>query len=127
MKRGFALAAVAAVCCVQLAQAQTERADKPTITQAEAKRALLANRSRLFKDPGSIRDAKVSQPFTCLTGSGNCICIEANARNSFGGYTGIQLVGFQLLGGGKVEPIGQMYARDKTCGRTLSPFPEFNG
>ena len=40
---------------------------------------------RLFKEPESVRDARISDPFTCLNGQGNCICIEANARNSYGG------------------------------------------
>jgi hypothetical protein len=111
------------------AETNYERAARiaPTITQATAKKVILLHRERLFKEPGSVRNAKISDPFTCLNGSGNCICIEANARNSYGGYTGIELLGIRIQGD-QTEALGKMYeeARQTPCGR-LVPFPELNG
>lgn len=101
----------------------------PKVTQAEAKRLMLKYKSRLFKDADSIKDAQISEPFTCFTLDGtDCICAEANARNSQGGYTGIQLIGFKFDGAGGIEGIGEMglTARDGACGR-LTPFPQLNG
>lgn len=99
----------------------------PTITQATAKKIILAQRGRLFKEPESVRDAKISDPFTCLSGTGNCICIEANARNSFGGFTGVQLSGIQFEGD-QARGIGEMgaLARETPCGKLVA-FPELNG
>ena len=46
------------------------------------------NAARLER-PASIRDARISLPYSCL-GWTACVCVEANAKNSFGGYTGLQ-------------------------------------
>jgi hypothetical protein len=99
----------------------------PTINASDAKKLILKNRTKLFKDPDSVRDAKIGPPFTCLNGSGNCICLEVNAKNSYGGYTGLQVLGVRLLSN-DVEGIGEMAAdaREKPCG-PFSAFPELNG
>jgi hypothetical protein len=121
--------AVAITAEVAFAETNYDRAARiaPTLTQATAKKVILSQRGQLFKEPESVRDAKISDPFTCLNGSGNCICIEANARNSYGGYTGIELLGIRIEGN-QAEALGKMYAeaRATPCGKLVA-FPELNG
>lgn len=96
------------------------------ISFAQARKLVIAERKRLFKDPESVRDAKIGQPYACPGGYGtDCICIEANAKNSYGGYTGVKLSGIRFPTADTLEPIGEMgpYA---TCGK-LVPIPELNG
>jgi hypothetical protein len=92
---------------------------------AEAKGAILASRSKIWKDPESIREASIGQPFTCInTVVLTCVCIEANARNSFGGYTGLQKSVVEI--GPPPRPASrEMTFGDKCDG--LEPFPELNG
>lgn len=44
-----------------------------------------------FKDPYSLRDVMISKPipYKILNHTGYVVCFQANAKNSFGGYTGI--------------------------------------
>jgi hypothetical protein len=51
---------------------------------------ILAHLRATLKDPTSVRDAHISQPFLRWMGAGNryVVCIRFNAKNSFGGYTG---------------------------------------
>ncbi|HLL28611.1 MAG TPA: hypothetical protein VKT73_13285 [Xanthobacteraceae bacterium] len=114
---------------ILLALTVPARAELPSnLPVATAKKLILADRNRIFRDPGSIRDAKIGQPFTCRDGSGDCVCIEANAKNALGGYTGIQLIGIQFPGRTHAESFGTMAeaARTEPCG-ALKPFPELNG
>jgi hypothetical protein len=113
-----------------LAEATLERTEGPRtcttfVTTAQAKKLLLANRSRLWKDPDSVREAKISDPYICPTGRGTCFCIEANARNSFGGMSGLKLHGVKFSAPDQFEPIGELGPYIK-CG-PLAPFPEMNG
>ncbi|MCK1619551.1 hypothetical protein IVA96_23840 [Bradyrhizobium sp. 159] len=93
-------------------------------TQDNAKRAILANKSRMFKDPDSIRDASIGAVASCPSGNGDCVCVELNARNSMGGMTGLQIVGIRI-NGSAAEAFGQMADTSK-CGK-LTPFPALNG
>lgn len=49
-------------------------------TQDDAKRAILANKSRMFKDPDSIRDAAIGTVAACPSGNGDCVCLELGSR-----------------------------------------------
>lgn len=89
-----------------------------------AKRAILANKSRMFVDPDSIRDAAIGTVAACPSGNGDCVCVEANGRNSMGGMTGLHTIGIRLAGG-TAEAFGTM-ADTSTCGKMV-PFPALNG
>ncbi|UPK16099.1 hypothetical protein [Bradyrhizobium sp. 131] len=93
-------------------------------SQDIAKRAILANKSRMFKDPDSIRDASIGAVAACPSGNGDCVCIELNARNSMGGMSGLQTVGVRI-NGLAAEAFGQM-ADTSECGKMV-PFPALNG
>jgi len=87
---------------------------------------LVANRERIWKDSRSVRNAKIGDPYECLSNDGTtCFCIEANARNSLGGYTGASLSQAKFDSPTSVRMIDAMYAPEK-CGRMV-PFPEMNG
>ena len=98
-----------------------------SITLAAAKKLILDGKDHIFTDPDSIRGAKIGPPFTCLSGTGNCICLELNGKNPYGGYSGLQLLGFRLTTESAAS-FGQMAetARGAICGK-LMPFPELNG
>lgn len=127
IRRGVILATgiAAAVACIG-GVARSEPA--LTLSKAEAKKLIVQHRRRLFSDADSVRDARVSNPYVCPTKDGVCVCVEANARNAYGGFTGLQLIGFRVRGR-DIEALGEMgvYARKGTCGQTLTPFPELNG
>lgn len=88
------------------------------------KRALIKNRARIWKDPASVREARIGQPYRCPLG-GTCICVEANAKNSYGGYSGVKKSGFAFRSATDFDVLGEM-GRYATCG-TFTPFPEMNG
>lgn len=99
---------------------------KPIVNQTQARAALVAGRSRAWKDPGSVREAKIGDPYECLLKDGTtCFCIEANARNSYGGFTGLALSQARFRGPRDFEMIDAMYAPEH-CGRMVA-FPEMNG
>ena len=102
-------------------------------------RALIAAHiDDIFKDPDSVRDASISAP---KRGSGPylspqgfitpwIVCVRANAKNSFGGYTGKKLTAviisrnaFVEAKGGPSEygDLGSMWCADH---QTYEPFPE---
>lgn len=102
------------------------------ISLAEAKAIVLQNRSRRWKDPESIRDAKIGQPYICraggiipLSGPRTCVCIEDNAKNALGGYTGLSRTILMLAGGQIVDAGEPRESIDRCYG--LVPFPEMNG
>lgn len=79
----------AAVACLSLAACQTDQstATAPAIPPPDHKAAILAARSSLWKDPDSIKAASITAPRRHLNMMWH-VCVRANARNSFGGYTG---------------------------------------
>src|SRR5262245_29386445 len=72
---------------------------QPMLSLADARKIIVEQRCKLWKDPGSIREGRISAPHTCpshvlLTRRNQaadlvCICVEANAKNSFGPHTGV--------------------------------------
>ncbi len=108
-----------------LERTEGPRIKKPFVTLEHAKELFLANRSRLWKDPASVREASVSEPFVCTTGRGTCFCIEANAKNVYGGYSGLGKYGVEFT---KPESFGLLGALGPyiKCGKMI-PFPEMNG
>jgi hypothetical protein len=53
---------------------------------------------RLLKDPYSVRDAEISAPMNIADENrpGWTICVRANTKNGFGGYTGVKNVGLTI-------------------------------
>jgi hypothetical protein len=92
----------------------------------KVRRLLLSNRARLFNDSDSVRDASSGRPFPCLGGGGDCLCLEVNAKNAYGGYTGIQMVLIKIGPSGIPENIGGGLPDDFPCWK-MTPFPQLNG
>lgn len=124
----FGAALLLAACAGQPAQQQPDQPPAPLIALPSIKKMILDNRTRLFRDPDSIRDAKISEPITCPAGRNTCVCIELNARNAYGGYTGMQelMVHFltpdtpQIFGDKGLGELARPYCRGYV------PFPELN-
>jgi hypothetical protein len=89
-----------------------------------AKRTILSSKSRMFNDPDSIRDASIGTVAPCPSGAGECVCVELNARNRYGGMTGLQTIGVRITGSDAVA-FGEM-ADTSTCGKMI-PFQALNG
>ena len=118
----------AAGCSTQPVQQPPDQLSTPLIALPSIKKMILDNRARLFKDPDSIKDARISEPITCPAGRNTCICIELNARNSYGGYGGMgeMMVHFLTadtpeIFGGDLGELARPYCRGYV------PFPELNG
>lgn len=131
--RGFAIAAL----CITLTACITS-GDQPVqqssiLSFDDAKRLVLAERSRLWKDPDSIRDAAIGVPHACVGGLSHvadmpnvCVCVELNARNSLGGYTGLKRTEVLIRDTRVVDVITPAREMTYPCG-AMTPFPEMNG
>ena len=90
---------------------------------------------RSFFDPYSIRDAAISEPVRSHTGEPNgwLVCLEANAKNRMGGYTGLSRTAYYVRAEGQVVGTETGDYGNYICtGRTLTgmrtltfaPWPE---
>jgi hypothetical protein len=122
----------------QIQTAPPLAAAAPAIDLALGKKMILSERARLWKDADSIKDAKIGQPLPCKTNAimpgrglisipATCMCIELNARNSFGGYAGItrNAVVFSDDPNSPVS-VENLYDVGVECA-VLASFPELNG
>jgi hypothetical protein len=95
----------------------------------DAKRIILANKARIWKDPESIRGASIAAPTRHQFMSLWHVCVRLNAKNAFGGYTGEKdnLVAVYDSG----EPpnvLDESGAAMLSCASAqYEPFPELNG
>ena len=110
--------------------ATAERAPPP-LTLGDAKAIVVSSRAVYWKDPESIRDAAIGQPYSCIgslvhvaTPPSACVCVMANAKNSFGGYTGLK-PNVVLIAGGSVIDVISPRSQDQ-CD-AMVPFPELEG
>lgn len=131
---------IAAICavlgsCVTQGDTPPAVAYQRTIAADVATKIILANRSTIWKDPYSIRDAKIGEPVTCPTQNGSfpaatsCVCIEANAKNSYGGYTGIRrtIVILSSASGTFLNTSdGGTMGFEEIC-QGMQPLPQLNG
>jgi hypothetical protein len=104
-------------------------ATAPTLSFAEARKAVVAERGQLWKDPESIRTASISAPQPCpYLPDATCICVETNNQNSSGGSdAGVSKTRLYFSGSKIVDAIGPLRdAEAAQCG-SFVPFPEFNG
>jgi hypothetical protein len=83
-------------------------------------------RARLFNDSDSVSDASSGRSFPCLGGGGHCVCLEVNAKNAYGGYTGIQTVLIEIDPSGIPKNLGGNLGSDFPSGK-MTPFPQLNG
>ena len=103
-------------------------ATAPTLSFADARRAVVAERSQLWKYPELIRTASISAPQPCpYLPDSTCVCVETNAQNSSGGdETGISKTRLYFSGSKIVDAIGPLAdAEAAQCG-SFVPFPELN-
>lgn len=85
----------------------------------------LAARPTLFKDPSSVRDAAIGTPTPNWLGWK--ACFRANAKNSFGGYVGLQMFTLQFYRNGSPPILLPVTIYDGCQPNLLDPFPEMNG
>lgn len=131
--------------CAALAGCMTTATEPPAVqinaatvaipSAADARSRTIGERSKLWKDPYSIRDARAADPRACshdvLNSSGGfvptpaaCMCVEANAKNSYGGYTGVKRTIIVFLPSGEISlKDGRILGFAELC-QGLSPFPE---
>jgi hypothetical protein len=137
----FLLACMVSACAGASQQMSPEpsaivAAPAVTLSLADAKKSILAARNRMWKDPGSIRDASIGDVHSCVlddlttTGiakrAGQCVCIVLNAKNSMGGYTGLRRTLFVFWNNGGMDTRdGAILGYEEYCSVT-QPFPEMN-
>jgi hypothetical protein len=85
---------------------------------------MLAHKSRLWKDPDSVRDVQVSSPAWRYLGMGWMVCFRSNARNSFGGYTGLTTSTLLIYDNGAPPLAQEPVIYDGCDGRRYEPAPE---
>jgi hypothetical protein len=101
--------------------------EPPAVDTTTMKQSVLADKARIWKDADSIRDASAGPAYACPRrfGAGaTCICVEVNAKNSFGGYTGLQKNAVAYRNG--VFDAITASDFDDAC-TAIQPFPELNG
>jgi hypothetical protein len=91
------------------------------------KETLRAYMLQTYKDPYSLRDVAVADPVpgTFSYKQGWVACVRVNAKNAYGGYTGLQTTGFVFEGDHVL--IGD--DNNAACRQDLAyiPWPEMNG
>lgn len=120
-----------------LAQPYDEPATQPVLSAQRAARLIVDDRGHLWKDPDSIRDASIGEPYACrnptpvgdrlFNSPASCVCLELNAKNSYGGYTGIKRTIAVLPEYGEITMLdGGTKGYEQRC-QQLRPFAELNG
>lgn len=130
---GRVIAACVVTGCLSACASPSAAVTEPaSLTVDQAKAALTRSRS-LWKDPDSIRDTRIGQPYSSgcwghmahmATPPDACICIATNARNSFGGYTGLRTQ-VALIKANSVIDLIDARLHDQCA--SMVPWPEFDG
>ena len=141
---GIFLLGMGVLGCMQTgSEPQVASTPKPVIEPSEARRIILDQRDKLWKDAASIRDAKIGNPYACtITATLNlggtfgtlqemetpasCVCVELNARNSYGGYVGLKRVTIEFSESDTVSVRNEGSGGAKYC-PGLGRFAELNG
>jgi hypothetical protein len=92
---------------------------------ADYREQIAQQKSTLFKDPGSVRDAKIAHPEPSMMGWQ--ACIKANAKNSFGGYTGLNMYVVQIYRNGSPPILLPTTIYDGCGSKHYAQFDELNG
>lgn len=119
-----ALIGLAGCASVPTGQVLQEAGPRPTRAQAEA--VIRAHLGRALRDPESLRDFALLSGPDLVTGTNAgmnyekawLFCVEYNAKNAYGGYTGIATESYPLRFSGSdlliVSPINWVGA-DRRC------------
>lgn len=99
-----------------------------TLSFADARKVVVAERSQLWKEPESIRKASISTPQPCpFLPDDTCICVETNIQSLSGGEVEISKIRLYFSGSKIVDAIGPLRdAEAAQCG-SFVPFPELDG
>ena len=123
--------AILIISAVLITGCATTEQGPPALTLDDAKAIVVSSRAVFWKDPESIRDAAIGQPYSCNGGlvhvarpPSACVCVMANAKNLFGGYTGLK-PSVVLIAGGSVIDVISPRSQDE-CD-SMVPFPELEG
>ena len=89
------------------------------------KETIKAHVLRSYFDPYTIRNVSVSEPRQghLLFQQGWIVCLEANAKNRMGGYTGLQRTAY-LINRGKVVQTASQAALCDDARISYTPWPE---
>jgi hypothetical protein len=125
-----AIAIAASSLALGLGGCQTDSASIPDRPPPDAKAAILAAKGSLWKDPDSIKSASITAPRRHTAGGLIPpmwhVCLRANAKNSFGGYTGEKDMLIGMYDDGK-PPSVVMADAAGYCDSPHEPFPELEG
>lgn len=114
-----------AIAALGLSACQTDQAAAPDRPPPDAKAAVLANKGLLWKDPESIKTASIAAPRRHM-GFMWHVCVRANAKNAFGGYTGEKDMLVGMYDDGQ-PPKVIMADAVGYCDYPHEPFPELEG
>lgn len=117
------------VMALGLSACQTTEASTEAKAPPDARAAILASKGSLWKDPDSIKAASITAPRRHgpgLIAAMWHVCVKANAKNSFGGYTGEKHMLIGLYDDGKPPSVLQTDA-PAYCNYPYEPFPELEG
>jgi len=127
----ISLVCLSLLACANVQSRRTgEEVTNPAAAPERIRADLVGRKSTLFIDPGSIRDARIGQVYACPIEAGlhaapmTCVCVELNAKNRLGGYTGTQTK-VAVYRNFVFEKLKDVEMSDD-CGG-FSPFPELNG
>lgn len=121
-------------CAAQSTQPPTTAPAAAVVTIEDAKVALM-NARHYWKDPESIKDSRIGQPYTesCrghvehwVQQIDACVCIATNAKNAYGAYTGLRPQVALLIGRGRAV-LDMIPARSQDQCSLMTPWPEFDG
>lgn len=119
------LVAGAMSAALTLVGCQTNQVSEAPAVAPDAKAVILANKGRLWKDPESVKNASITAPRRHM-GFMWHVCVNANAKNSFGGYVGEKDMLIGLYDDGK-PPSVLMANATGYCDFPHEPFPELEG
>jgi len=116
---------LAAPLALLLAGCQTDQQAAPSAQPPDARAAIVAAKGLLYKDPDSIKGASITAPRRHM-GFMWHVCVRANAKNAFGGYTGERDMLIGLYDDGK-PPSVIMANGAGYCDFPHEPFHELDG
>jgi hypothetical protein len=94
LKSGFVLVAAALTLSSCMTAEQVDKVVSAAKPADQNLKALIVRDARDYlADPYSVRDAEISYVVTNPTTKNRNVCVKANAKNAFGGYTGRQTLG----------------------------------
>lgn len=126
MKRFWAILLTASTLCGCAAGGGQPVAESAAEPLPANYRVMVAEHVRKsFFDPYSMRDVGISQPIpgAAFTGSVSTVCVQANAKNRMGAYTGLKATSFTFRGG-QITVADTEYAGITCAAAVYGPFPE---